>query len=117
MLQESIKHYGPFHIAANGREAVAAVEMALGANQPYDLICLDILMPELSGQDALREIRALERARGISATGRATIIMVSSLADEANITAARDQECDYFLVKPVDRGRLRDALRRLRLIA
>lgn len=117
MLQESVKSYGAVHIAANGREAVDAVRMAIEASQPYDLICLDIVMPEMDGQQALREIRALEQAKGVSRSGRATIIMVSSLADEANITTARDHDCDHFLVKPLDRTRLRDALRRSNLIA
>lgn len=116
VLQEFVKSFGPFHIAVNGREAVDAVGMALDASQPYDLICLDIAMPEMTGQEALAAIRALERERNVSGARRAAIIMVSSMADEESITTARDSECDYFIVKPVDRGRLRDALRRLQLI-
>ena len=63
LLQEYLKVYGIPHIAVNGREAVEAVRLALEARDHYNLICLDIMMPEMDGQQALREIRALEEAK------------------------------------------------------
>ena len=116
LLQELLKSYGPCHIAVTGKEAVAAVHAALEAGQPYDLICLDILMPEMDGLDALREIRLLEEAKGVPGPGRAKIIMTTGLADKDNVIEARDRQCDYFLVKPVQKAKLTEELRRLRLI-
>ncbi len=42
-----------------------AVRAAMDANQRYDLICLDILMPEMDGDETLRQIPSLEESRGI----------------------------------------------------
>ena len=60
LLQELLRPHGQSHVAVNGREAVDAVGVALEAKEPYDLICLDIMMPEMDGQEALGKIRALE---------------------------------------------------------
>lgn len=117
LLQELLKSYGPCHIAVNGKEAVEAVSLALEAGQPYDLICLDIMMPEMDGQEALRAIRLLEETKGVARPGRAKIIMTTALADKANVIQARDQQCDCFLVKPVQKAKLLQELRRLTLIA
>ncbi len=70
LLQEVLKRDGTVHIAVNGKEAVDAVRAAMDAGEPYDLICLDIMMPEMDGYEALKEIRAIEESRGIRSPGR-----------------------------------------------
>jgi len=117
ILQEFLKSYGLSHIAVNGKEAVEAVRAALEAGEPYDLICLDIMMPEMDGQQALREIRLMEKARGIAGPDRVKIIMTTALADKADVLKAREQQCDYFLIKPVQKAELMEALRKQALIA
>ena len=80
LLQAVLSRYGECHIAVNGREAVEAFRAAQ-ENVGYDLICLDIMMPDVDGQTALKEIRALEEARGISSSAGAKIIMTTALDD------------------------------------
>ena len=63
LLQEILKLYGTPHIAVNGREAVEAVRAALKTHEPYDLICLDIMMPEMNGLQVLSEIRLMEKEK------------------------------------------------------
>jgi two-component system chemotaxis response regulator CheY len=113
-LQEVLKAYGPVHIAANGKEAVQAVAAAVNSGEPYDLICLDIMMPEMDGQQALTEIRAKEEAKRIPK--RARIIMTTALTDPETVTTAIQGKCDYFLAKPIPRAILLDKLRKLALI-
>ncbi len=64
LLTELLSTYGTCHVATNGLEAVEAFQNVL-EGAPYDLICLDIMMPHLNGQEALQRIRALEAERGI----------------------------------------------------
>ncbi len=116
LLQGLLKDYGPSHVAANGREAVEAVRIALEAGEPYNLICLDIMMPEMGGQEALRKIRLLEETMVIAGLGRAKIIMTTALSDKANVIMAGQQRCDLFLVKPIQKEKLLEDLRRLELI-
>ncbi len=49
ILLELLKSSGPTHVAVNGKEAVDAVRKGLEENEPFDLICLDIMMPEMDG--------------------------------------------------------------------
>jgi two-component system, chemotaxis family, chemotaxis protein CheY len=116
LLQTLLRNYGPSHIAVNGNEAVEAMRLALEANEPYNLICLDIMMPELDGHAALKQIRALEEAKGIWSTHGAKIVMTTALRDMKNACAAFSSLCDAYLVKPVDKTRLLETLRQLTLI-
>ena len=116
LLQEFIKIYGLPHIAINGKEAVKAVRQALDANEPYDLICMDIMMPEMDGQQALKKIRAMEEERGISSTNGSKIVMTTALGDMKNACNAFNNLCDAYLIKPIDKARLIETLHRLKLI-
>jgi two-component system chemotaxis response regulator CheY len=116
ILREFLKRYGVPHIAINGKEAVDAVGAALQAGEPFDLICLDIMMPEMDGQEALKRIRQLEFEAGVDAEKRAKVIMTTALADRGNVVEAIQGQCDYFLVKPIDRLALLEELRRMQLI-
>ena len=115
-LQEFLNSYGPTQIVVNGEEAVETVRVALEAGEPYDLICLDIMLPEMDGHEVLQQIRALEEARDISLTCGAKIVMTTTLGDIKNVAAAYRELCDGYLVKPIGKAKLLDELRRLRLI-
>ncbi len=116
LLQELLKSYGQSHIAVNGKEAIEAVRIALEANEPYDLICLDIMMPEMDGQEALGKIRAQEEVRGTISSNGAKILMTTALNDIKNVSSAYGSLCDGYLVKPIDNARLLEELRKLTLI-
>jgi len=116
IMQEILKVYGPCHIAVNGQEAVEAVRVALEAGEPYSLICLDVMMPELDGQAALRQIRAQEEAKGILSSNGSVIVMTTALNDVKNVSAAYGSLCDMYLTKPIQKAKLLDELRKRKLI-
>ena len=116
LLQEILKHYGEADIAVNGVEAVDAMSTALEAKEPYDLICLDIMMPEMDGHSALREMRMLEEIRGIPPSKRTKIVMTTALASMKDVMAAYHGTCDAYLIKPIDKAKFLQELRNLSLI-
>ena len=116
LLQEILKTYGPVHIAVNGREAVAAAKAALERGEPYDLVCLDIMMPEMDGYGALQGIRDAEEAWDITSTHGTKIIMTTALDHVKNVIEAFRGLCDAYLFKPVDKGKLLDQVRSFGLI-
>jgi two-component system, chemotaxis family, chemotaxis protein CheY len=115
LLQELLKSYGPSHIAVNGNEAVDAVRVALEAGDPYDLICLDIMMPEMDGQTALKEIRALEEEHGVLSAQGAKIVMTTALDDPANVMHAFYELCDAYIFKPIMKAKLLNELQKMGL--
>ncbi|MFO7813750.1 MAG: response regulator [Pelovirga sp.] len=117
LLLEILKVYGEVHIATNGTEALAMVRMALDAGEPYDLICLDIMMPEMDGQEALRLIREHEQTRGIRSTQGARIVMMTALDDLQNVMDAFSKLCDGYLPKPIKKTALLDKLKIFGLIS
>ena len=116
LLQEMLKERGTVHQAANGKEALDAVKLALESGEPYDLICMDIMMPEMDGQKAVTEIRAMERERYGPAVDGAKIVMTTALGDVKNVSAAYGSFCDAYMVKPIYKDALVAELRNLKLV-
>ena len=99
----------------NGREAVGAFRSALENGQRYHVICMDIMMPDINGVDAVRLIRAHEAAHGI-VTNRTIVIMTTALDDIKTVSHCFRALCDAYLVKPIELSKLRDLLKDFRLI-
>ena len=116
LFQEFLKSYGQSHIAVNGREAIEAVCRALEAGEPYDLMCLDIMMPEMDGQEALKQIRKQEEIRGILPPDGVKVVMTTALDDIKNVFSAYHGLCDAYLTKPIRKEDLLNELRKLKLI-
>jgi two-component system chemotaxis response regulator CheY len=116
LLQRYLSSYGDCHIAINGKEAVEAFKKSLKENHPYHLICMDIMMPAMTGQEALKIIRDLEKNNGVLSSDGVKIIMVTAVEDVKNIFAAFNELCDTYLVKPIDKKRLEDQLRNMKFI-
>ncbi len=117
LLSTLLSEYGICHVAVNGREALIAVERGFVENDPYDLICLDIMMPVMDGQQTLQEIRKMEERHGIMGLDTTKVIMVTAADDSTNILKAfRQGQCEAYLTKPVDREKLITHIRDLGLI-
>lgn len=102
VLQEVLAPYAEVHSCVDGAEAVQACRRALDRGRPYDLICLDLMMPAMSGLEALKRIRQEEEARGRSRPWASKIIVITAADDTANISEAFRELCDAYVVKPVD---------------
>jgi two-component system, chemotaxis family, chemotaxis protein CheY len=116
LLQTFLSRYGECHLAVNGKEAVAAFSAARESGQRYDLVCMDIMMPEMDGQTAVREIRALEESGGTLSTNGAKIIMTTALDDVKSVVHSFESLCDAYLFKPIDTRKLLGQLKDLQLV-
>lgn len=116
LLQTFLSRYGACHIAVNGREAVDAFRAASARNERYDLICMDIMLPEMDGIDAVRQVRAIEEADGILSTRGAKIVMTTAVDRISEIARSFNELCDAYLVKPIDLTKLLNWLRAWRLV-
>lgn len=103
LLSRYLEPFGDCDVAVNGEEALEAVRAAIKAGEHYDLICLDIMMPGMDGQETLKKLRAVEEERGLSLGRGAKIIMTTSLEDHKNIREAFKFSADGYVVKPVEK--------------
>lgn len=106
ILQKMLMTYGDTHLVASGKEAIDVYSEALLNREPYDLVCLDIMMPDIDGQTVLKEIRAIEDLEGIHGSDGVKIIMISALGDKKTIMQAFRSQCEAYLVKPIDGNKL-----------
>jgi two-component system chemotaxis response regulator CheY len=116
VLQTFLSRYGECHVAVNGTEAVEAFRAAMEQGRAYDLICMDILMPEMNGREAVRLIRAMEEARGILSTSGAKIIMTTTVEDAKEVILCFQELCDAYLMKPIDLTELIGQMKRYQLV-
>ena len=83
-----LSKYGECDVTVDGMEAVDAFMMALEDDEPYDLVCLDVMMPVMDGYQSLAGIRNLEKERKIPEDKAAKVIMTTQLNDEKNVKMA-----------------------------
>lgn len=116
IIHHILNAHGECDVAIDGEEAVDAVRIALEAGLGYDLICLDIMMPRMGGQAALKAIRALEGAHDIRPGCGAKIVITSALDDSDNVLQAFQSQCDGYIVKPYDKAKICGELQQQGLI-
>ena len=105
------------HPMVNGLDAVSAFKTALDQGEPYDLVCLDIMMPEMDGLQVLKAIRELEKGTGIDDLAAVKVIMITLMQDPDHVLGAYREGCEAYIVKPVDRSILFQEMDKLALPA
>lgn len=111
-LQRMLRDVCHADVAVNGREAVEAFRLALEQGDPYDLILLDIEMPVMNGQEALRAIRSLEDRMAVNKGGEVLVYMITAHNDQRNVVDAFFKgSATGYLVKPVDKATLLDVVK------
>ena len=115
-MMRFLQKYGECDVTVDGMEAVDAFLMALEAGEGYDLVCLDIMMPELDGYQALKAIRDIEKEKGISEEKASKVIMTTALNEGRNVTKAFELGCVAYAGKPIDQEKFESVLKKLGLI-
>ena len=102
VLQEILSRLADVDSCADGTEAVEACTIALDCGDPYDLICMDLLMPKMNGLEALTLIRQDEERHGLIRPRGSKVIITTAAGDDKSIDTAFQQLCDAYVVKPID---------------
>ncbi|MBN2544367.1 MAG: response regulator [Spirochaetes bacterium] len=116
LLQRILSPFGETDVAVVGEEGINAFINAINEKQPYDLICLDIMLPKMDGQEVLKKIREIEIENGIGGFDGVKILMTTALGDAKNIMNAFKSGCEAYLIKPIIKEKVLDELKKLNLI-
>ncbi len=95
-----LEEMGTCTAVESGTNAVKTFEDALSHSEPFDLVTLDIDMPDLDGIKVLQKIRMMEEEKKIPKSNRSRIIMVSGKSDKNSLVTCLKAGCDSFIVKP-----------------
>lgn len=90
-----------YDMAVNGREAIALIEP-----RKYDLVLLDIMMPEVDGYTVLSHLKADPRLRDLP------VIMISAVEEMESVMKCMELGADDYLTKPLDPNLLKAAVDR-----
>jgi CheY-like chemotaxis protein len=92
-MEQMILKRGPYQLltAGDGQEGLERAR----AERP-DLILMDVVMPRMTGIEALRALRAGEDTRGIP------VILVTTRGEPVNVEAGYEHGCNEYLTKPID---------------
>jgi len=115
-LARFLSKYGECDITVDGMEAVEAFMVSFDIGKPYDLICLDIMMPKLDGIKVLKTIREIEKQKGIHEDNQVKVIMTSAINELDIVNNSFDTGSEAYATKPINTEKFEEVMRKLDLI-
>jgi len=116
ILQKILSEHGQCDVAVNGKEATIAFKTALNEGSPYDVICMDIMMPEMDGREAVKMIRETEKESGINPVREVKIIMTTADKSIHSVTGSLKEGATSYISKPIEKKRITEELKEFGLI-
>lgn len=108
-----LSQYGEVDRVVDGLETLDAYSIAMQDHSPYDLICLDIMMPKVDGVKVLKAIRDYENKKGIEPGRRVKVIITTALAETEYVKKAFEIGCEAYAAKPVNTKEMQDLMEKL----
>jgi two-component system chemotaxis response regulator CheY len=110
-LKKVLSTYGQCFVATDGLQAIEEFIRAYEAGIPYNLVCLDIMLPRMDG---IQVLNMIQETLGQRQKNRETkIIMISALNDHETVEHVAEGGSDAFLWKPVSIERIEFVLNEL----
>src|SRR5690606_16021476 len=105
--REKMKHImsslGECDEVSSGTDALKAFTDARSEGRQYELITLDISMPEMDGTEVLGRIRTMEQEQGVPKENRVNIIMVTAASEKDTILSCIKLGCNDYVMKPFNK--------------
>ncbi len=103
-------------LVESGKNALIVIKDAIQKNDHYDLICLDLMMPEMDGFEVLKEIRRIEIELGVQPAKNTKIMITSELKDGDSVSKTIQLGCNGYLSKPYNKQNLKLQLEKMKLL-
>jgi two-component system, chemotaxis family, chemotaxis protein CheY len=118
VMEKMVSRYGNSDVAVNGQQALELFRLALDSDSPYDLVLMDIMIPEVDGLQSVLAMRQIETSLKLPSSRRVKVIMTTALDDPRTIMKALyESDANSYLVKPVRMQALEAELRSLKLVS
>ncbi len=113
LIKNHLKERGECTVAGGGKQAISEFRSLLDQGSCFDLVCLDIAMPDMDGRTALDEIRNLEKEYGLGYRQRSKVAMITALDQAQDKLKAYKSSCDAYINKPIEKSQLLEAIESL----
>ncbi|WP_303784537.1 response regulator transcription factor [Azovibrio restrictus] len=100
LLRAILRSDNQFNVVGEARNGLAALEM-VRRHQP-EIVCLDVVMPEMDGLEALREIRQLRP--------ETQVVIITGTPSAGNVQEAMSLGANGFIIKPFNAAKILDTL-------
>lgn len=112
-----LRKYGECEEAENGTEAIEKFSInAVDGTEPFDVITLDISMPDMSGLDVLTRIRKMETDKSILKENQVKILMVTAKSEKEIVRLSIEGGCNDYIIKPFNNQSMQIKLERVGLL-
>jgi len=111
-----LSDYGECDQVIDGLETVEAFMISIKNKDPYDLVCLDIMMPKVDGIRVLKTIRDIEKQHDIDPENGVKIIMISALNNYEVVMDSFNTGSEGYAVKPLNTDMFIKLMEKLDLI-
>ncbi len=109
--------FGECEEAENGKQAIEKFSVnAVDGTTPFDVITLDISMPDMSGLDVLKRIRKIETEKSIEKEDQVKILMVTSKSEKETVRSSIEGGCNDYVIKPFNNQSIEIKLERVGLL-
>ena len=116
-LKAALQGLGDCHEALDRESALNLFRESLAAGHPFDLVTLDIGMPDLGRDSIIKEIREIEDQLQVSQSRRACILVITELDERQIKTDCIMHGCDDFITKSIETNLIMDKLAQFGLVA
>ena len=108
-----MNHFGLCIAVDNGLTAINSFKNALGYKKPFDIVTLDISMPDMDGMEVLARLRQMEVGAGVKRENQSIILMVTGDSDHSTVVESIELGCDDYISKPFKKSIIVEKLERL----
>lgn len=115
LIKKLLSDLAEFEFAENGVQALDVYKKGWENWAPFDLITLDITMPDMDGKEVLQTIRTIENEKKVPKDKRVKIIMTSAKADKETILTCVSMGCDDYISKPFNKDIILKKIRKVGL--
>ena len=103
LLYYILRDHGDCTVCESGTEALAVFHAAWALNEPLDLVVLDLILPDMHGDQVLKEIRTFEARRGLRPPNHQCLVLMNTATlDVDQMKASLVMEPDGYLLKPMN---------------
>ena len=113
LIMDSI---GSYQIAETGDSCLQQFSSSLSSRKYFDVLLIDIGLPDMSGKGLLKKIDELEEKYNVPSDKKVKKIMVTASAEKQDLFGSIQDRCDDYLLKPVTKDIVMDKLKAVGLL-